>query len=265
MNVKLLISIAAILLVSPAVAQEKYNFSALPAFCKARIEPASQAQYRSGEAQFGKGNWDHLHHYCYAAHWWGKYRVGKNVQEKRYALNNVRTNLEYLVTHTRKDFYLRPKIYVELADAYKLMGQTGESAKYLEMAIAFNPTYAAAHAALVGLYREQGASAAALEAATRGLKYAPSSKSLQQSYLALGGRKPFPEPVASPGNDGDTTRGAAPESPTERQDGEQAQKIDEGSPSVKTGEVPEEPLSGCRFCPPEEIQKRWRESFQGEE
>lgn len=251
----------ALLGMNSAFGAEKYNYALLPPYCKARLDPANhKAEFQQLSRQFGGGNWGHMHHYCYAADFWVKYRSAQKEQDRRFHLNNIRTNLEYIVTHTRADFFMRPKVYMELAEVHKLSGQHGESVKYLQDAIAFNPRYAPAHVALVALLRQQGANSAALEAATRGLRYAPESASLQQSYLSLGGKKPFPEPVT------DQPPAAPPQATTDEAQGadpaEPPSGVTPGNDENAAAPLPVEPTSGCRFCPPDEIQQRWRESFE---
>lgn len=250
-----------LVVMNSALSAEKYNYALLPPYCKARLDPDNnKAEFQQLSRQFGGANWGHMHHYCYAADFWIKYRNARTEQDRRFHRNSIRTNLEYIVTHTRPDFFMRPQVYLELAEVHRLSSQHSESAKYLQNAINFNPRYAPAHVALVALFQQQGANAAALEAATLGLRYLPQSSSLQNLYLALGGRKPFPEPVVEqppPSLSESTPQEEQPQESAELQSDRNADTPKEGEGVATT-----DPNSGCRFCPPEEIQQRWRESFE---
>lgn len=241
-------------------ARAELDYTMLPPYCKWRLQGAP-GQYEAGQRQFGIGNWDHMHHYCNALDWMNKYRRARSAQEKQFLLNNAAGDYNYMVTHSRPDFFLRPQIYMGLAEVYKLQKNVGGAAKILEQAVAFQPTLERAHIDLVDVLKNAGARDAALDAATRGLRNVPASKRLQQSYLDLGGKRPFPEPLTTPV----TPSVPAPELPSAKPDREEipteptiGRKELHGSDSSSDEWTVD---SGCRFCPPEEIKKRWRDSF----
>lgn len=258
---RILVGSLALAMMIPSIVMAAMDFTALPPLCKARIEPRSSAEYEAGARQFGDGNWGHMHHYCYALDWMNKYRRARTPQEKQFTLNNVISEYNYVVTHSRPDFSMRPRIYLEMAEAYRLQKNVGGAAQVLEKAVAFQPTLERAHVELMNLMRQAGAREAALDAATRGLRYIPESKRLQQGYLDLGGTRPFPPPiknektVASP----DESQALKPEATQAPFVGDDAN----GASEKKTPAQFDKIETGCRFCPPDEIQERWRDSFDG--
>lgn len=252
---KRILVLSLILLGSGALAQEKMNLAQLPPYCKARIDPVNRAEYQAGELRFGKGNWDHLHHYCYALDFMSKARRTTDKNARRHFLNNVRTNLEYIVTHTRSDFVMRPQVYVELADALNQLQNPGAAQGYLEKAVAFNPGYERAYISLLELLRARKDRAAVLDVATRGLRQLPDSKFLQEAYLEAGGQRPFPEAVAK--SESLQTEIDAGVDPGEIAEESQAGAADSDPPADTS--VPDQ---GCRFCPPDEIMQRWKDSFE---
>lgn len=246
----------------PSIALGAIDLTALPPFCKARIEPKSSAEYEAGARQFGSGNWDHMHHYCYALDWMNKYRRVRTTQEKQFVLNNVISEYNYVVTHSRPDFYMRPQVYLAMADVYRLQKNVGGAAQALEKAVAFQPTLERAHLELMNLMRQAGAREAALDAATRGLRHIPESKQLQQGYLDLGGTRPFPTPIRKP-----TPAVSPSQSQAPRSEAAQEPFLEDGASAAPAMQKPaqfDQIEKGCRFCPPDEIQKKWRDSFETE-
>lgn len=229
--------------------------AALPAFCAERFKGVGAgAAYQT---QFGRANWIHMHHYCHGVKFVNRARQypRDRAQYLRLALGEY----AYVFRSTRPDFWFRPQMYVEVARVHVQVGDVPQALKWLGDAIAFNPRYEAAYTSLIDVHRTSGASAAALQVATQGLRHLPESKVLQKNYLELGGRMPFPEPVgtlaATPPKTTDEAKaeGTVPE-PSQDEPGE-----------VDQGVSPEQGAAagrGCRFCPPDEIQQRWKESFE---
>lgn len=227
--------------------------AALPQFCAVKYKrPGPNA-----EAQFGAKNWIHMHHYCGALKFVNRAR--NYPKDRNYYLANAKGEYHYMIKAAEPTFWFRPQMYVELAKVHLQLGERIDAQKWLFEAIVFNPRYEAAYLSLVEVQRTDGAQAEALETATRGLRNLPQSNALQKAYVDLGGKMPFPEPRPL------ETRPDFPPAPNQAALNESAADAKMNDGDAVSGAVQEtdnSATSGCRFCPPDEIQQRWRESFQ---
>lgn len=242
------------------------EFATLPQFCKARMkEGLSKAEKIALSGNIGENNFLHIHHYCIAANFMkNRLRLVKTPQERESMLREIVGNYKYVLDHGEKSFWMRPQIHVEMASALLMLKQKAEAMSQYSQAIAFNPAYQAAYMPLIRAHREMGSGSAALEVATAGLRQFPDSKPLQEAYLSLGGKKPFPEPVAKAVPEVKPKVESQPPQATAPQPAEPsgAPGATTAAPTSSTAAEPDVVLErGCRFCPPEEIQKKWRESF----
>ena len=233
------------------------ELAALPAFCTAKMRGQNASQFA---AQFGAHNWMHMHHYCEGLKFVNRARAYP--KDRRTYLSTAKTEYRYVINQAAPDFWFRPQIYLDLARVHMQLGEKADAQRNLLAAITFNRSFEAAYLSLVELYVGMGTRGSALETATEGLKHLPESKRLQKAYLDNGGKKPFPEPVdkASPPAAG-TVDSPASEAPAEQPQADSPSADAAPLDSRHRGAEPDIE-QGCRFCPPEEVQKRWRESFQ---
>jgi tetratricopeptide (TPR) repeat protein len=250
-------------------AQEQFRpteaeYALLPAFCRVRVGGnSSSPQYQAMAANYGRNNFMHMHHYCFALNFSYRALKATREQDKKHLNTVAKGNYEYIVEHTEPSFSMRPKVYVELGQVLLRLNSPGEALKYFLEAVRFNPKYVSAYAALIDFHRRSGNGRDALEVATKGLRYVPNSKYLQKAYIDAGGKRPFPEPIAQPeeseppveGSVAKTEEDAAAASPTASET--PMTTVDQGAADVQTE-------GGCRFCPPAEIQERWREDFEND-
>lgn len=237
------------------------ELASLPPICtiKLRSSPLKESYAK----QYGS-NWQHMHHYCFGVNFANRARFSRDETTRNDNFKESIANYYYMIDHTEKSFWMRPQIHVEMGRVYLRMNKRIEAAKDFAAAITANPRYEPAYVPLIETYRALGSSSAALEVATAGLRYFPDSKALRQSYLAVGGKMPFPEPLP----DATPVSGVAPQ-------GDDVTARESASSSVVQGDVTgasprdesadttsaSSPERGCRFCPPDEIRERWRESF----
>lgn len=251
---------ASLLLPLQAAAILPYAFSesemaALPPLCIAKMR-GKGADYA---AQFGV-DWGHMHHYCHGVKYVNRARAYP--KDRSTYLRSAKGEYGYVIKHARPDFWFRPQLYLELARVHSQLGETAEAQEQLLAAIAFNRRFEAAYIDLMQVQDRMGARNAALETATEGLRYLPESARLQNAYLERGGKRPFPDPVAS------TPPPTAPEaepsaaSAQAGRDTAQAEAAAVEQPETESSGTGAGSEAACRFCPPEEIQQRWRESFQ---
>lgn len=236
----------------------------LPKFCYVKHKQAGTPQEAAEKARFGHENWGHMHHYCAALAHADRARRAKSQAQAMGELRVATEQYEYVNRGFSPTFWMRPQMYVEWGNALVKLKRQAEAVKLFDQAIRLNPTYLAAYLQLADTFRELGMKAEALDVATRGLRQIPNAPALQKAYLDAGGAKPFPEPekkaVAEEVSNDKPAASAA--SGTAEGKGALEEQSSSGQ-SAKTNEGGEGPVleRGCRFCPPEEIQKKWRESF----
>lgn len=237
----------------------------LPSFCADRFEKGSSGNNVASAAQLGKKNYLHIHHYCFAVNFVNRARRTRDKKERLYDLGLAKNNYNYVIKATEPSFWMRPQIYVELGKVHLQLNEAGEAVRLFDDAIAFNPAYEPAYHALIDVHQQNGRGKDGLDVATAGLRHIPGSQALRKAYLELGGKEPFPEPLAkappvppaaasAPAPDGADKPVSAAVTPT----GEEAAVTSGHEAPSGSAPIPE---SGCRFCPPEDVQRKWRESF----
>ncbi|NMF96735.1 tetratricopeptide repeat protein [Aromatoleum toluolicum] len=219
--------------------------------------------------------WEHTHHWCDCVRL--RYRAIKALGDKAtfsHNLNEAIGGCDYVIRAAKPGFRMLPKVHVDRGRALKLRGDTGAAVLAFQRAISLDPMEISAYSELSLIQEEQGQEGEARETVTRGLQHNPDSQMLQKRYLELGGKEPFPEPIAriaplpapadrpteAPPSDtlelelqDPVLAVEAPVEPTVQNDG---LSTEAGKPAdVGSGR-------SCRFCPPEEIQRRWIESFK---
>ena len=248
----------------PATAAE---VAALPPLCRLKLGGGSKAEMAAAERSLGANNWLHFHHYCYAVQILQNHLdSARTPSERTGVFNSVIQNYVYVLDNAERTFWMRPQIHLEVGRVYEQMREKGAAMGQYAQAISFNPDFQAAYLPLIAVQRDLGDAKAALVTATEGLRRFPSSRGLKKAYLSLGGKEPFPEPVT---REAATPRDASPEaSPVTTKDDRESSEASAESesaakpaPDAQAESVDDEANRGCRFCPPDEIQQRWRDSF----
>lgn len=243
----------------PAAAQNSAytpaDVAQLPPHCLAKLKFDPRYTEAAFAPRFGE-YWIHLHHYCHGLKWVNRARTSADRRARMGNLGMAKGEYQYAARAAGAGFWMRPQIYVELGQVHVGLGELSEAVRLFTEVIGFSPTYVAAYLGLIEAHRKAGSTQAALEAATAGLRQVPESQPLQKAYLELGGRQPFPEPL----------RQAEPQAPRplagETAATEPAERLGAPDPVAGDGSETTAPSTrGCRFCPPDEIQQRWRESF----
>lgn len=245
------------------------EMATLPSFCRARLRDVSVAEKKMAESSLGVNNFIHIHHYCFSRNFVrNRLNSIRDPQKKKEMFNEIIQNYDYVLTHGERTFWMRPQIHLEMGQVYERMQQKGAAMAQYSHAINFNPDFQAAYLPLVAAQRALGDSKGALETATEGLRHFPASQGLRKVYLNLGGKQPFPAPLERGLSSNKTIRDAdvAIELDTKKSRNsaeEESESRDVPSESAQTSGAQDQVEQGCRFCPPEEIQQRWRESFDG--
>lgn len=168
----------------------------LPPYCKVKMKssPAS-TEYKTWESTLGK-DFMHTHHYCAGLNFLNRYYRSRNNGDKRYNLKNAVDNFNYMVDHAAPGYSLMPEIYLNRGLAFSLMQQAGAAMTDLNKAIELNPKQPRAYNVLADYYVKTRQKPKALETVTQGLRHNPDTRSLQRRYTELGGKLPYPAPVA---------------------------------------------------------------------
>jgi tetratricopeptide (TPR) repeat protein len=117
----------------------------------------------------------HYHHYCWAML---QMRRAARPEGEAYYYRNALQNLNYVIERADPDFALLQNVYFKKGKVLERLGERKAAAVEYQNALRVKPAHAAACAALVQIYLDQGDFAAAQAALTEGLKHAPDSKTL---------------------------------------------------------------------------------------
>lgn len=223
----------------------------------------------------GQDRWLHTHHYCDCIRF--RYRALKSLGDRHavsYNLGVAIGGCDYVLNAVPKDYFLRAKIHVDKGRALKLKGEKTLAVSEFQKAIQSDSREVSAYLELSELEREIGLPKQALDTVIQGLRHNPGVKTLEKSYLSLGGKEPFPEPIQKPVEPEiakpDEPRGfpdpTAPTDTAEPTGVAETKHLDADSapPAAAVDETQQNSGRSCRFCPPEEILQRWNETFAPE-
>lgn len=205
----------------------------------------------------------HLHHWCWAAVSRYRYFSATSSQKKWGYKTAFYDDMDYVIRNMGPNWPYMPLMHVEKGEMYLLDKNYGGAATEAISAINQAPTFARSHVLLVNAYNAMGQKTKALEAATEGLKYSPTSGTLKKLYGEMGGVKPYPQPYEKPKepvpeatsqqttqtkNDDTQSSNEATTLP------EPSQQPDEAAPDpAPAGAAESEDATGqkkyCRFCP----------------
>lgn len=226
---------------------------ALPPVCVAMMTGNGKATFKD---QFGAQAFGSMHHYCAGVNFVNRAR--KYPKDRGFYFVNAKDEYQYVARAIEKNHWFRPQLHFELAQVLIQMRERAEAQALLVQALTVNAGYEPAYIALAALQWDAQMRDMALQTAGEGLRHIPNSKALQKAYLDYGGKMPFPEPVAqSPSPIPTAPENEAKES-TEVKEGRDKKTASESRADAQN------PISdrGCRYCPPDQIQQRWHESFQ---
>lgn len=218
--------------------------------------PQDSPEAKAWRARIG-GNFVDFFHFCAGLNYVNRYWGAHNALERDYYLNRAKANFTYIENALKPDFTMGAELYSNRGEVYKLMGKPGEAIKDFHRAISIDPAIVKPYLQLADLQAKSDSPARALETITDGLRHAPDSKKLQRRYLELGGKTPFPAPIAAKPVDPESPPPAvltpAPETASEPVSAQQPAA--EPAPASPSGSAVS-PIGNtknpyCRFCPPE--------------
>lgn len=230
------------------------EIAALPPYCTAKISGSYDQGWR---ATLGS-TYDDIHHYCGALVYLSRYYKSRNTQDKKFFLQEVTNNINYMFTHAKPGAKLLHELHYTQGQALSLAGRDGDAAAEYTQAIQLKPDYADPYAALADFYTRIGKKENALKILEDGLKQIPTSRSLARRYQRLGGTVPLPGSDTAPpasSNRQDAPPAAMDPAPTQT-DVPPMSEPREPTPAPATPPVaapapkigsPTNPY--CRFCP----------------
>jgi len=227
------------------------ELTSLPPFCKARFNEGSP-EYKQWLSVLGP-DFGHTHHYCAGVNYLNRYYRTRSKQGKTFNLNNARSNFEYMVSHAAPSYSLMPEIHANLGTVYSLMNQPAQAITHFNRAITLDPRQPRPYNVLADFYIRIKQPAKALEIVIEGLRHNPDTRSLQRRYAELGGKLPYPAPVAS---EPDAAQAAKPDEIVPSAAVEQEAPPETSAAAAASAVEPTEPPKigspknpYCRFCP----------------
>lgn len=250
------IFVAAALVVSTcASAGTESDYRALRSWCVQRNAHQNDAAWK---AAHNDQRYMHFQHYCLAMISEGMLISPSSGQGKN-ALGSVLGETSYVISHVPDSHFLMPEVYAMRGRALFLGKRHAEAEKELNHALRLDPSHSGALGYLASLYIETNRKGKAVDLVRAGLALAPDNKRLRQLGKELkidlppedsapAAKIPEPESAGSPAESTPAVADSAP-------------AVAEASTGKDVSSDEVIPDRGCRFCPPEEIQRKWRESF----
>lgn len=231
-------------------APDAQELQTLPPYCTPRINETDPAGWAQGAAQFGEG-WNHMHHYCYALNFINRYYRSRDAATKRDALKQAIGNIDYMLDHTGKGYFMRGQWMLDKGKVMMLAGNKPQGIAMIQAALDLNPGLEAGYRLISDTFVELGNKKEALEWVSTGLQHVPGSKALQRRYKDLGGKEPYPEPLIKPVPPAEEAKPTIAD--------ESAPKVEEKKVEEKPEAIPETPPVDspkigsptnpyCRFC-----------------
>lgn len=251
---KSLVAFAAIGISSCASAGTEADYQALRSWCMER-------DLRQNDVAWQEENnrrYFHFHHFCYAMKVENKLIAPRNQQERKAVVDEIAGQTTYVIGHVPENHLLLPEVYAMRGRAMYVGKRYVEAESALRNALRLDPRHARAASYLASLYLDTNRRSEAVKVVSAGLALTPGDYRLRQLGKEL--RIELPPERAATGVDSAPQAGSGPS-------GESAAVKTEALPPdaharAEGAEQPTDvPAIGCRFCPPDEIQKKWRESF----
>jgi tetratricopeptide (TPR) repeat protein len=135
----------------------------------------------------GKGFWA-IHHYC-----WALINLGRAERPStpRVIVTGLRESaiqdMEYVINHADPDFVLLPELYTKIGNVQLMLKNPTSAHDSFAKARVLKPDYWPAYAGWAEYLQAAGYKAQAREVVANGLAHAPSSRTLRQMFVELGG------------------------------------------------------------------------------
>lgn len=234
------------------------ELAVLPSFCAKKLK--NQMTYQEAAM------YPSVHHYCFGLNFINRAARSRDAKSRSFNLTSAKGEINYTITASPPGHWLLPQLYTDLGRTHLKLKEADQAVRAFTQALNVNSAYEPAYRGLIDAFRAAGSPSSVLDVARSGLRYLPESAYLKKVYLDSGGKEPFPEPASkktSPMPVDEKEKSIAGSD-----DGKNSPRQEEQTPDAAASEAvqsSDEASSGrgCRFCPPAEVEKRWRESFEG--
>ena len=223
----------------------------LPSYCTVRLRHGDWKDplYQKALRTFGP-DFEHVHHFCVGLNLVIRYNMSSDAEDKKHFLKAAIGEFNYMTGHAKEGFVLMPEIYLNRGKVYSMMGQDFHALTDMTKAIELNPQLIKGYLLIADQYEKVKEKQKALEIISVGLQHNPDSKGLQDRYLELGGKPPFPDPIIK--------QQATPEKKEPPVIEEKPSMDNAGTSSPPPAKAPESPADQpkigspsnpyCRFC-----------------
>ncbi|HMZ28955.1 MAG TPA: tetratricopeptide repeat protein [Thauera aminoaromatica] len=247
-----------------ASAGTEADYQALRAWCVQRLQNQNNAAWQAAN---NPQKYFHFHHFCFGMQWENKVVGSASQKERERYVGSIVNETSYIISHAARSHFLMPEVYFLRGWAQYYGKQHIEAESALLNALQLDPRHARAAAQLATLYRATDRRAKAAEVVRTALKLSPNDFRLRKMGEEFGVelpplvRPPAPKPAAPAEPSQAEPADAAPATTEATVTQEAATAARSAAQVDQDAGTAEGASQGCRFCPPAEIQKRWRESF----
>lgn len=225
----------------------------LPPYCAKKLKGTMTPQ----EGAY----YPHVHHYCFGLNFANRAMRAGNATSRKFNLESSKGEFNYVIQRLEKTHWMYPQLQTDMGNTLLKLNDSSGALNAFNMALSANPSYERAYMGLIQTLQKSGSRSSVLDVASTGLKHLPTSRYLKKIYLDFGGKEPFPEPIVRQAESPKSELQSADQSVNAAEPIGNSEKGPKSATAEATENAADRPDTGCRFCPPEEIQERWRETF----
>ncbi|KAI5916668.1 MAG: hypothetical protein JSR64_02930 [Nitrospira sp.] len=232
------------------------DYQALRSWCVQRSAHENDTAWQAANSPL---KYFHFHHYCFAMKVENKLIAPRDAAERKRVVDEIVGQISYVVSHVQPDHFLLPEAYALRGRALYVGKRNVEAESDLLRALQLDPRHTRAAAQLATLYMNTNRRSDAANVVRATLELMPGDYRLRPLAKELKIELP-PErppqavekaPIAPPSEAADNKAPSIVVPPSDS-----PEPVGPAEAGVETA------VTGCRFCPPEEIQSKWRESFR---
>jgi hypothetical protein len=136
--------------------------------------------------RLGSGNFEHIHHYCFALMKTNRaVLLARSSESRTFYLNDSLLEFDYVIERVSPDFLLLPEIMTKKGENLLLLGRVPVGVYHLEKATQLKPDYWPPYAKLADHYKETGEIEQARKALESGLAANPGATALSRRLETL--------------------------------------------------------------------------------
>lgn len=168
----------------------------LPPLCTLKSKSGSDKAARDrGFAQVGE-QFKNVHHYCFGLNFLNRYYRSPPGAIARSNIKAALDEFNYMADHMVQNSSLAADIFLQRGIVQSLMKRNSEAIIDLSKALSYDSRSVKAYLTMSNLFDNLKQQKKALEVIAEGLRHVPESKALKRRYEELGGKLPYPEPIA---------------------------------------------------------------------